>query len=108
MGIPSQTHLRTVTMQEKMILQRLPKATSERVDSVRRAKALLGVVSGQSLTQAAREAGFRSGEAVSQLIERFNERGVQGLTIAAGRGRKATYDSEARTRILQELQREPD
>ena len=108
MGVPAQTHLRTVTIQEEAILRRLAKATNERVDTVRRAQALLAVESGQSLAQAARAAGFRSGEAVSQLIERFNERGVQTLSIAAGRGRKATYDSEARTRVLQELQREPD
>lgn len=68
----------------------------------------MAIESGQSLAQAARAAGFRSGEAVSQLIERFNKRGVQALSIAAGRGRKATYGSEARTRILQELQSEPE
>jgi transposase len=108
MGVPAQTNLRTVTVQEKTTLRRLVKATNERVDTVRRAQALLAVESGQSLGQAARTAGFRSGEAVSQLIERFNERGMQALFIAAGRGRKATYGSEAQTRILQELQREPD
>jgi transposase len=95
-------------MQEEAILRRVAKATNERVDTVRRAKALLAVASGQNLSQAAQGAGFRSGEAVSQLIERFTERGVQVLSIAAGHGRKATYRSEARTRVLQELQREPD
>jgi len=108
MGVPAQTHLRALTVQEERTLRRLSTATSERVDTVRRAKALLSVAVGQSLTQAARGAGFASGEAVSRLVERFNERGLQVLRIAAGRGRKPTYGSQARTRILQEVQREPD
>jgi transposase len=100
--------LRNLTREEETTLQRLSKATSERVDTVRRAKALIAVAGGKSLTQAAQEAGFKSSEAVSQLVERFNTQGLHALSIAPGRGRKATYDSQARVRILQEVQREPD
>ncbi len=85
----------------------MAKASSERVDTVRRAKALLAVAEGQTFTQAGRSAGI-SREGVSQLVERFNERGLAVLEIAPGRGRKLTYHSEERERVLQEVQRQPD
>jgi transposase len=83
------------------------KATSERVDAVKRAKALLGVAAGATLTAAGQEAGL-SREAVAQLVMRFNQRGLAVLEIAAGRGRKPTYTSEQRARVLAEVQREPE
>jgi hypothetical protein len=49
--------LRTLSKQEEQELQRLVKASSERVDIVRRAKVLLSVADGQSWTQAAHQAG---------------------------------------------------
>jgi transposase len=49
-----------------------------------------------------------SRQGVSQLVERFNQRGVAVLLIAAGRGRKATYTSEYHQCILQEVQRSPN
>jgi transposase len=100
--------LRTLSQQEERELQRVVKASSERVDVVKRAKALLAVKAGKAYTQAAREAGYQSGDSVSQLVGRFNERGLAALPIAAGRGRKATYTKQQRARILQEVQREPE
>ena len=50
------------------------KATSERVDVVKRAKAILAVHTGKPYTQAAQAAGYKSGDSVSQLVERFNQR----------------------------------
>ena len=49
---PQKHPLRAMSEQEERELQRLVKATSERLDVVRRAKALLAVVAGQALTQA--------------------------------------------------------
>ena len=100
--------LRALSQQEERELQRIVKATSERVDVVKRARALLAVKAGKAYTQAAREAGLKSGDSVSQLVARFNERGLPALQIAAGRGRKASYTPQQRRRILQEVQREPD
>ena len=100
--------LRALSQQEERELQRIVKATSERVDVVKRARALLAVKAGKAYTQAAREAGLKSGDSVSQLVARFNERGLPALQIAAGRGRKASYTPLQRRRILQEVQREPD
>jgi transposase len=100
--------LRDLTQEEEHTLQRLAKATSERVDVVKRAKALLAVQAGKSYTQAAKLAGYKSGDSVSQLVERFNQQGLAALLIAAGRGRKQTYTAEDRQRILQEFGRTPD
>ena len=100
--------LRTVTPEEEQTLERIVKATSERVDVVKRARAILAVQAGQSYTQAAREAGYKSGDSVSQLVERFNQQGLAALQIAPGRGRKETYTLLERERIVQEFRRAPD
>jgi transposase len=108
MGQTQKHPLRLVSEQEKQELHRLVKATSERVDMVRRAKALLNVADGQSFTQAARQAGLKSGDGVGKLVMRFNEHGLAALCVAAGRGRKVSYSSAQRSLILQEVQRQPD
>lgn len=100
--------LRAMTPEEEQALARAAKATSARVDVVKRARALLAVRSGQSYTQTACEAGYRSGDSVSQLVERFNEQGLAAVHIAGGRGRKERYTPAQRERILAELQRVPD
>jgi transposase len=100
--------LRVLSEQEEQELQRLTKATSERLDVVCRAKALLFVAGGQSFTEAAHQAGLKSGDGVGKLVMRFNEHGLAALSVAAGRGRKCTYTSEERSLILQEVQRLPD
>src|SRR6266571_358010 len=100
--------LRALSEQEERELQRLGKATSERLDVVRRAKALLAVAAGQAFTKAAHEAGLKSGDGVGKLVKRFNEHGLAALSIAAGAGRKPTYSSEQQARILAEVQRQPD
>jgi transposase len=100
--------LRALTPEEAQALTRTAKASSERVDVVKRARALLAVRAGQAYTQAAREAGYKSGDSISQLVERFNQQGLAALHIAGGRGRKVQYSAAQRERILSELQRTPD
>src|SRR6266550_6893650 len=107
MGRPVKESLRLFSGPEEQELQRVVKATSERVDSVRRAKALLAVAAGKSRTKASQEAGL-SREGVTQVVKGFNQRGLDILSIAAGRGRKLTYTSQQQARILAEVQREPD
>jgi transposase len=108
MAHPQKEPLRALSEQEKRELKRLARATSERVDVVRRAKALWAVAQGKPFTEAAQEAGLRSGKGVGQLVKRFNAEGLAALLIAAGRGRKPTYTSEQHARILAEVQHEPD
>jgi transposase len=100
--------LRLVSDAERQALTAISKATSERMDRVRRARAVLTVAETGSFATAAREAGFRSVTAVTNLVQRFNQRGLEALTIAAGRGRKPTYDSRARAQIVQVAQTLPD
>jgi len=100
--------LRELTQQEGQVLEKLVKSTSERVDVVKRAKAILSVRSGKAFTEAAKEAGYQSNDAVSHLVSRFNQRGMAALGIASGRGRKLTYSSEQQAEILREVQRTPD
>ncbi len=108
MAQPQKEPLRALSEQEERELQRLAKATSERLDVVRRAKALLAVARGKPFTEAAYEAGLKSGDGVGKLVKRFNTRSLAALSIAAGAGRKPTYTSEQRGRIVREVQREPD
>jgi len=107
MGRPVKEDLRSLTKPEEQELRRIVKATSERVDTVRRAKALLAVAAGTSRTAAGQEAGL-SREGVTQVVKGFNQRGLDILSIATGRGRKPIYTSEQQARILTEVQREPD
>jgi transposase len=100
--------LRPLTEDERIILERMAKAQHHRVDQVRRAHALLAVAQGHPFARAARQAGFRSGTTVANLIGRFNARGLAALPIAAGRGRRPTYAATARAQIVATAQRPPN
>ncbi len=100
--------LRSLSDSERQALLTVVKATSERVDRVRRARALLTVAETGSFADAAGQAGFRSVTTVTNLVHRFNQRGVDALTIAAGRGRRPTYDPTARAQIVRVAQSLPD
>lgn len=100
--------LRRVTDAERRTLERIAHAGSERVDCVRRATALVAVAEGQSFAMAARRAGLHSNSSVAGLVGRFNRHGLGALRIAAGRGRKPTYDPTARGQIVATAQRQPD
>src|SRR5215469_12160871 len=90
--------LRVLTQEEAQALQRIVKATSERVDVVKRAQAILAVRAGKPYTEAAQEAGYKSGDSVSQLVERFNKHGLAALPIAPGRGaQRDLYPGTAET-----------
>lgn len=98
--------LRQLTQHEREELSRKAQSSSERVDIVKKAKALLAVADGCTFTAAGKQAEM-SREGVSQLVQRFSQRGLGVLVIAPGRGRKPTYTSQDHERILQEVQRCP-
>jgi transposase len=100
--------LRPLTGDEQRQLQRLNRAQAEPAAQVARAKALLAVASGQSFTEAARTAGRRSGDAVAQLVARFNREGLAALQPNHGGGQPKRYTAPEQARILQEVQRVPD
>ncbi len=108
MGPMQNERLRPVTLAEQRELRRIMKASSERLDRVRRATAVLAVARGHAFEAAAREAGLRSGTTVSNLVRRFNRDGLGALRIAGGRGRRPTYAAMARARIVATAQRPPD
>jgi transposase len=100
--------LRPLTIAEQRELRAITKASSERVDRVQRATALLAVAGGEMFSAATRAAGYQSPGAVTYLVRRFNRVGLAALEIAAGRGRRPTYDAAARARIVATAQRRPD
>ena len=105
---PPKVLLRPLTPEEQATLAQLAKASSERTDRVRRATALQAVGQGRSFVQAAQQAGFHSHSTVAALVGRFNQEGLAALRIAAGRGRKPTYDTTARAQIVATAQQPPE
>src|SRR5688572_3561857 len=108
MAAIQQEGLRPLTIAEQRELRAMTKASSERVDRVQRATALLAVAGGETFSAAMRAAGYRSPGAVTYLVRRFNRVGLGAVEIAAGRGRRPTYDAAARARIVATAQRPPD
>jgi transposase len=108
MGAMQKERLRRLTVAERRGLRATVKASSERVDRVKRATAVLAVADGETFASAARAAGYRSIGAVTYLVRRFNRVGLDALGIAVGRGRRPTYDAAARGRIVATAQRAPD
>jgi len=108
MPTPQREPLRRLSRTERMALQRIARSTSERVDQVRRATALLAVARTGVFIHAAHEAGLRSGTTVADLVARFNRHGLAAVGIASGRGRRPSYSLSARARIVATAQRPPD
>lgn len=89
-------------------MQRLIKASCERLAVVRRAEAFVAVADGNAFPEAACQAGLKSGDSVSTLVTRFKEQGLAALSVAVGRGRTCTDTSQERRLIAQDVQRLPD
>ena len=100
--------LRPLTQEERKLLICISRSHAEPAAHVARAKALLTVAEGKSYTEAAKAAGRRSGDAVSQLVWRFNREGLAALEPGHGGGRRTIYAASERERILAEVRRRPD
>src|SRR5215210_7756152 len=102
------TQLRPLTAAEQTALEQMTRAGSERADRVARAKALLAVAAGATLTAAAQAAGRRSATAVAHLVARFNAEGLPAVEPQHGGGPPRQYEAAERERILAEFRRPPD
>jgi transposase len=74
---------------------------------VARAKQLLAVADGYNYIEAAQKSGRKSGDAVSQLVSRFNQEGMNAIMPRHGGGPQIKYGVKERERILKEVQRKP-
>jgi transposase len=100
--------LRPLTGEERAALERLSRASSEPASHVARAALVLAVADGRSYTAAARSVGRRSGDAVGQLVARFNREGLAAIAPRHGGGAAVIYREPERARILAEARRTPD
>jgi hypothetical protein len=100
--------LRALTADERAALEAVARAGSERADRVARAKALLAVAAGSCFAAAARAVGRRSGDAVAQLVARFNTEGLAALAPGHGGGPHRRYGAAEQERILCEFRRTPE
>lgn len=99
--------LRPLSDDESGALNQLSRSRAEPASQVARAMMLLAVARGDDYQQAALAAGRCSGDAVSNLVARFNVEGLAALTPRHGGGRSRAYDTAAEERILVEIQRSP-
>ena len=100
--------LRPLTTDERSHLERISRSQTEPAGQVARATELLAVADGRRFTDAARLAGRRSGDAVAQLVARFNREGLAALEPGHGGGQPKRYTQTEQERILQEVRRQPD
>jgi transposase len=100
--------LRALTDGERASLAQVGRATSAPAGVVARARALVAVADGCSYTEAARRVGRRSGDAVGELVARFNREGLAAVEPRHGGGPRVTSGAAERERILAEVRRAPD
>ena len=100
--------LRSLTEEEQNWLERISRSYSEPAAHVTRAKEILAVVAGSTYQEAAEKAGRKSGDAVSQLVGRFNQEGMLAIQGHPGGKPPAKYQASERERVLAEVRRQPD
>ena len=100
--------LRPLSRDERLALEQVRRSRSAPAGEVARAAELLAVANGSSYQEAARTAGRRSGDAVAQLVARFNRDGVDAVVEGHGGGQPKRYTASEQERILREVRRTPD
>jgi transposase len=99
--------LRKLTEDERNWLERISRSQVEPANHVARAKQILGVADGYNYTEAAQRSGRKSGDAVSHLVSRFNQEGMNAILPRHGGGPANKYGVAERERILKEARRKP-
>lgn len=100
--------LRPLTDEEQNWLERISRSYSEPAAHVTRAKEILAVTAGSTYQEAAEKASRKSGDAVSQLVGRFNQEGMLAIQGHPGGKPPAKYQASERERVLAEVRRQPD
>jgi hypothetical protein len=101
MGRRAEEPLRAMTGDERKYLEQMSRASSAPAVQVGRAKLLPHV--GVGYEAAANAEGQRSGEAVAQLVRRFDQEGLEALEPRHGGGPQRVDGATARERILAEM-----
>lgn len=73
--------LRTLTIEERLQLERFARSHTEPACFVRQAKALLIVAAGASYTSAATAVGLLCGDTISHWVQRFNHEGLTAPSL---------------------------
>ena len=89
-------------------LEHLSRSHTAPAAQVARAKALLAVAAGHRFTEAGHAAGRQSGDAVAQLVARFNWEGLAAPELGHGGGQPKRNSVTEQERILREVRRAPD
>jgi transposase len=100
--------LRELSYEEQQYLEQVSRSRRENASRVARAKVILAVAEGANYTEAAHRVGRRSGDAVGELVERFNQEGIAALNRRHRGGPRIIYGSVQRSKILQAIQNQPD
>lgn len=108
MAHPQKYPLRPPTKEERAELERVSRSGTDSASRVAHAKMLLAVAGGAAYTEAAKEAGRRSAQAVAQVVARFNREGIGALDRRYGGGPPTVYGQAEQERILREVRRQPD
>jgi transposase len=108
MGRLPKDPLRPLTAEEQGDLESISRARSAPAEAVVRAKILLAVANGMSYTQAAQSVGRKCNDAVSALVSRFNQEGLEALLPRHGGGFQPQYGEAEKARMLREFERQPD
>lgn len=100
--------LRKMSEDEYNYLEKVSRSFSESSTRIARAKALLAVYKNCSYQEAAVHSGRRSAQAVSQLVSRFNQEGIEAINLKHGGGPVIVYGLEMRNKILDILSSPPN
>jgi len=100
--------LRTLTEEERTWLERISRSQSEATSHVARAKQIICVANGLSYQEAAILSGRKAGDAVSSLVKRFNQEGLNAIQPRHRGGTPVKYGVTERERIMKEARRKPD
>jgi transposase len=100
--MPKRIHLRSLTSDERIEVQRLAASRKEPIRLVQRARIIAAMDDDAALT--ATEAGFRAGFHSTAMgpmwVKRFNEAGLSGLADRPRSGHPPTHSQEVRSALI--------